>query len=169
MRPSYRAALGGISSALSLLFLVLAVYIPAGQLALYALSSVALLLPLKKGLYKTALLCYAAVSLLALLLTGNILYVVPYWLFFGLHPMVLSLLLKYKVNFILSEIIKLLFFNVVFFAAYQLSALFFLEGLENQLYIVLAAVGTAAFLVYDYLLTNIFQKSDRYMDRIFKT
>jgi len=170
LKRSYSAALGGISAALSLVFLLAAIYSPAGKLALYALSSVPLLMPLRKGMYGTAALVYAATGLLALLVSGNPLYVAPYWLLFGVHPLLIALPERFKLNAVITAAIKLIYFNLALLAAYKLSALFFIDlsAFENRFYGILALAASAAFMVYDFLITRIYKKSDKYIDRIIR-
>ena len=93
-----RVGLGGVSCALVVIFMVLSWWVPIGDLPLMALSSLMLLMPLKKGMFKTAGLCYVAVSLLTFLLTGYFVAIIPYLVFFVLYPIEISLFDRYRIH-----------------------------------------------------------------------
>ena len=124
MKRSYQVALGGVTCALGVIFMVLSYYFQIGDLPLMALSSLMLLMPLKKGMFKTAGLCYVAVSLLTFLLTGNFVAIIPYLVFFGLHPIEIALFDRYRVHRVLQALIKLIHCNAALFVIFTFTTIF---------------------------------------------
>ncbi len=164
MKKSYSIALAGVLGALALVFLTIAVHTPV-QLAFYALSGCMLLPLLYKKMWSAAALQLCAVSVLGLLISGgNPIAVAPYMLFFGPHPFVSMLLERTKLHPAAKWAVKLVFFNAVFFAAYKLAALFFID-FGDLMYPYAAALSTAAFVLYDVLLFRLVKRGAPYLDK----
>ena len=92
--PSRRLALGGIVTALSFLVLYAAAAAPAGRAGFYFLTALLPLLFLGEGLRGTALLSFAAVSVLGFFLLPNRIAVLPYVCFLGWYAIVRDALSK---------------------------------------------------------------------------
>jgi hypothetical protein len=168
MRQSKKIALSGISAALGSILLILARIAPTGKLSLFALSSLALALPLSKKIYGYAALTVLATAAIAFLF-GGVTYFVPYILGFGPHPIVNALLEKYSGRraFIIKTAAKTAYFVALLYLLYALAYVAQLFSVEIEFYI-LALIAAPVFAVYDYLLTALMKKTaflvNRYID-----
>ena len=156
-RTAHRISLTAMFASMSLLFLYLASVLPTMRIAMYFLSSVfvmGLVLEEEIGL---ALLMFASVSLLSLLLMPNLLRVVPYLLFFGHYGIG-----KYYIQIGIKDkavgyILKLLYYNAALALMYFLAREVLLQDVLNSgmalwLLVLLAEI---AFIIYDYLFTKV--------------
>lgn len=168
MKRSYQVALGGVTCALGVIFMVLSYYFQIGDLPLMALSSLMLLMPLKKGMFKTAGLCYVAVSLLTFLLTGYFVAIIPYLVFFGLHPIEIALFDRYRIHRVLQALIKLIHCNAALFVIFTFTTIFVTTGEGFPLW-AYYLVGNLTFFLYDWLIVRIYSKLNYYLDRIFRS
>ena len=71
MRDSKIIAVSGLTTALSLLFLILGVYIEVLDLSCLFMASLMMMVPLSKNSLKSSILCYLAVSILSLIFTAQ--------------------------------------------------------------------------------------------------
>ena len=85
-KNSYRVALGGLITALSILFLLMTGFIPFGTYALPTLAGAVLVAIVIEFGSKTALLTYMAVSLLAIFITPDREAALLFIMFFGYYP-----------------------------------------------------------------------------------
>ena len=109
---SYEIALSALATAIATIFLTVGVYSEILLFTGYLLSSVALMLPLAKQSYRGFALAYIATCLLSLLLNaGRFFDLLPFIMFFGLHPFVNELQLKIKINRWLACALKALWFD----------------------------------------------------------
>lgn len=165
---SRRIAFGGILTALCVVLIYLAAYMPSGKLGLYALASVTIAIAVVELDIKLGALVYAASTLLIFLLTGNINAVLLFTLFFGSYP-----LLKYYIekqrSAALEMLLKLAAFNLqallgffVFKLLFGISA-FNLASYSIWVLIGLMVFGQFVFLIYDYILSRLI---DYYINRI---
>ncbi len=150
-RNASRVALGGVLAALSLLLLYLAAMLPSGRIGMVAVAGLVPAAGVVSGGLATGFLCYGATGILAFLLIPDKGCALLYAVFFGLYPMVKSLierLRKLPAEFLL----KLVFFNIVLaILLFGFSAFLFPmipEFLHKTLPIFL--VGNVVFLIYDY-------------------
>ena len=110
---SYEIALSALATAIATIFLTVGVYSEILLFTGYLLSSVALMLPLAKQSYRGFALAYIATCLLSLLLNaGRFFDLLPFIMFFGLHPLVNELQLKTKINHWLACAVKAAWFDV---------------------------------------------------------
>lgn len=150
-------AVGAVLTALTLVVLLGACYVPTGRMGLVAAAG---LLPaaavISAGGIKAGLLCYGASGLLALLLLPDKGSALLYLLFFGLYPMVKSAAERLA-RVWQRWLVKLAFFygmlSVLWFLAGEV-LMPFLPGMLNSAPLVYGA-GTAAFVVYDYGFTKL--------------
>lgn len=102
----------------------------------------------KKGAFSV----YAVTSVLALILQGNKFTAVCYVLFFGIYPIIRSVLERPKRR-IFSVLLKLGYFSAAYTAIYFLSVkLLMLEGIAPMLspaFWITGALGVAAFFLLD--------------------
>ena len=151
-RTAHRISLAAMFASLSLLFLYLASVLPTMRIAMYFLSSVFVMGLVIEEEIGLAMLMYAAVSLLSLLLMPNILRVVPYVLFFG-HYGIGKYYIQTRIkDKVVAYVVKLLYYNLALVLIYLLARQILIEdvfaqGVPFWLFIVLAEV---AFVVYDF-------------------
>ena len=141
-----RVALVGVLTALSLAFLYLSAISPTARLGVTAIAGV---LVVSAGL-KAGFFCYGAAGLLGLLLVPDKANALLYLLFFGLWPMLKSLL-EHLPNRVLEWVCKLAVFNgIVAIFWFGLRELFlpFLPPILNKGWMIFAA-GSVAFVIYD--------------------
>lgn len=121
MKQSKLIALSAISAAFAVVLLALGAFIEVIDISCVMLAGLAIMLPLAKKSYIGAFLSYAASALLALILTSaRFTVIVPYAMFFGLHPIANALQEKYKINRIVAVIVKDVWFLLSMFVYYKL-------------------------------------------------
>lgn len=163
---SFEIALSGISCAIAVAVLPLGIMTGVGSLtaAGYCIAVLALMLPLAKQFYWGAFLSYVATCILTVVLgaVAQFWNLVPFIMFFGLHPIANTLQLKFKINRWLAYFIKALWFDATLIAGYYLVFGGLLGGnllpaevyeiINKYIFLLIFTVGTAAFFVYDYLI-----------------
>lgn len=87
---AYEIALSGLSAALSTVLLVIGTITPVLLFTAYLVSCVALMLPLSRGAYLGFLFAFFTTGILSLLFVGAgfLFELLPFLIFFGLHPLV---------------------------------------------------------------------------------
>lgn len=150
-KSASRVALGGVLAALSLLLLYLAAVMPSGRIGMVAIAGLVPAAGVVSGGLFTGFLSYGAAAVLAFLLLPDKGCALLYVIFFGLYPMVKSLIERLR-KLPLELLLKLVFFNIVLaILLFGFSAFLFPmlpEFLHNTLPVYL--VGNVVFLVYDY-------------------
>ena len=161
---SFEIALSGISCAVAVLFLALGIL--SGWLLAtgYFIGVVALMLPLSKQFYKGGFLAYAGTCVLTIIMGAAAKFwdLVPFIMFFGLHPLVNALQKKYKFNRWLALLIKAVWFDCTLIAGYFLiyggvmgGSLFpqnVYDVINKYVYLLIFTVGTFIFVLYDFLV-----------------
>ena len=145
-----RTALVGILAGMSLLFLYLSAVSPAAQLGIVAIAGLFPAGAVVSAGLGAGFFCYGAAGLLGLLLVPDKANALLYLLFFGLWPMVKSLLERLRSR-AAEWAGKLAVFNAVLTLCYVgLRELFlpFLPGMLTAAWMVYAA-GNVAFVIYD--------------------
>ncbi|MBQ9730260.1 MAG: hypothetical protein IJV80_05560 [Clostridia bacterium] len=152
---AYEIALSALSCALATILLTLGTYIPVLLFTGYLFGSIALMLPLAKGTYKGFVLAYLATVVLTLIFNGfNFFDVLPFAVFFGLHPLVNELQLKTKINVWLACFVKAVWFDGTMYLVWR----FIFESttaipfVDKYFIPILIVVGTAFFVFYDFTL-----------------
>ena len=157
---SRKVAFGGILTALCVVLIYLATYLPTGKLGLYALASVTIAIAVIELDVKFGTVVYTASSILIFLLTGNINTLLIFTLFFGSYP-----LLKYYIEKQRSAVVEMLLkfgvFNLLAVAGYFLFKLLLgvspinLSNLSLLISISLLFAIQIGFLIYDYILSRL--------------
>lgn len=160
---SFQIALSGISCAIAVAVLPLGIL--SGWLLAtgYFIAVIALMVPLSKQFFWGDFLAYLGTCILTLVLgaAGKFWDLVPFIMFFGLHPLINALQIRFKINRWLAYAIKAVWFDCTLIAGYFL--IYVIGGhslpaaLEQilfgwRLYVVAFTVGSAVFLGYDYLI-----------------
>ena len=111
---AHEVALAGISTAIATISLAVGNITAVLLFTGYLVASIALSLPLAKGSYVGYTLAYVATVLLTLLIIGTGGYFIdllPFILFFGLHPLLNELQVKYRIHRWLALIVKTVWFD----------------------------------------------------------
>jgi len=172
-----KVALGGVTAALSIIFMMLAgvtsTLVYAIPMFVGALLMV-LVIELGSG-FATAV--YVAVSVLSLLILGNKEAAVMYVGFFGYYPIIKSFLEKH-IKTLWCWIVKYIIFNVAMVVSYMAVTKIFMisfddiEAFGKWALPILLLAGNVVFAMYDVLLTRLvtiyFYKWQKYIKRMFK-
>ena len=129
----------------------------------YILGVIALMLPLSKQFFLGDFLAYIGTCILAIAMgvAAKFWDLVPFIMFFGLHPLVNALQIRFKINRWLALAIKAVWFDctliTAYFLIYALGGASLPQQIEDlvtgwRLYVIVFTLGTAIFVVYDYLI-----------------
>lgn len=161
---AFEIALSAISTAFAALGLLFGFFVPYMIATGYMIAVIAMMVPLSRQLYIGSFLAYIGTCILAVILgaVARIWDLLPFVIFFGLHPMANSLQIRFKVNRWLALAIKAVWFIGMLFAVYFMA----LRGLigthifqtdlykavQKYIYVLIPAAGAALFIIYDYLI-----------------
>ena len=150
---AHEVALAGISTAIATLFLAVGNLTAILLFTGYMVASIALSLPLVKGSYTGYALAYVATVLLTLIIIGTGGYFIdllPFILFFGLHPLVNELQIKFQINKWLASIVKAVWFDgailLFWWLIVQTTGVTWLDAYAVPIILV---GGTIVFFAYD--------------------
>ena len=166
---TFEIALSGISCAVAALALSLGIMTGLGALTAtgYLIAVIALMVPLSKQFFRGDFLAYVGTVILAVVLGAAVKFwdLVPFALFFGLHPLANALQIRFKINKWLALAIKAVWFDCTLIVGYYLvfggmlgGALFpeeVYEIINKYLFLLIFTVGTVGFFVYDYLIFKV--------------
>lgn len=165
---SRKIAFGGILTALCVVLIYLATYIPTGKLGLYALASVTIAIAVIELDVKLGAVVYAASTILIFLLTGSLNTVLLFILFFGSYP-----LLKYYIEKQRSVVVEMLLkfgvFNLLAITGFFIFKLLLgISPINLGVFSLWMQIGILfaiqiVFLIYDYILSRLI---DYYINRI---
>ena len=150
---AHQIALSALACALATIFLTLGLYVDVLLLTAYLLACVALMLPLSKNCYFGYALAYVATCILSFFFGASRFWeLLPFIMFFGLHPIVNELQLKIKINRWLACILKGLWFDgtlyVIWRFVYAMTTP--IPYLDKFIIPIILVVGTVFFIFYDY-------------------
>ena len=151
---AYEIALSALACAMATVFLTVGVYTEILLFTGYLFACIALMLPLSKQCYLGYTLAYIATCLLTLVFISFRFWdLLPFIMFFGLHPLINELQLKIKINRWVACAIKALWFDATMYLTWR-----FLFGMTTTVAFVdkfiipiILIGGTAFFVFYDYL------------------
>ena len=166
---TFEIALSGISCAVAALALSLGIMTGLGALTAtgYLIAVIALKVPLSKQFFRGDFLAYVGTVILAVVLGAAVKFwdLVPFALFFGLHPLANALQIRFKINKWLALAIKAVWFDCTLIVGYYLvfggmlgGALFpeeVYEIINKYIFLLIFTVGTVGFFVYDYLIFKV--------------
>lgn len=154
---TYEIALSAIACAVAVGFLMLGSLTQFLLATGYLVAAFAIMVPLGKNFTWGAALCALAAGLLAL--PVSLWRVVPYFVFFGLHPIVNYLQRRYVKRrwvHIVVELVKTVWFVLAMWLSYYvltaMAGMVFSEWIEELFYYVLFLGGPVFFWVYDALM-----------------
>ncbi len=152
---AYEIALAALACALSTLFLTLGVYSGFFLFTAYIAASIALMLPLCQQSWRGFIFAYVATCLLSLLFASFRFWeLIPFAMFFGLHPLVNELQLKTKINRWIACFAKALWFDGSLYLTWKVifSITTSIPFIDKYILLIILVVGTAVFIAYDYFM-----------------
>ena len=161
---SFEIALSAISCAVAVVLLIVGLFSGYLLASGYLFAMIALMVPLSKQFYWGGALAYLGTVILAIVLgaVAQFWKVVPFIMFFGLHPLVNSLQLKFNINKWLALAVKTVWFDFTLWVAYILvfggviggasADNSFYKFLNDYVYWFIFVGGTLVFFPYDYLV-----------------
>lgn len=161
---SFEIALSAISCAVAVAFLALGILSGILTATGYFVGIIALMVPLSKQFYRGDFLAYVGTCVLTLVLgaVAEFWDLVPFIMFFGLHPLVNALQIRFHVNKWLALVVKAVWFDCTLIVGYLLvfggviGGVFLpqevFDFVNRYVYVLIFTVGSVAFFVYDYLI-----------------
>ena len=152
---AYEIALSALSCAMATILLTIGVYSEILLFTGYLFSCIALMLPLAKGSYRGYILAYIATCLLSFLFNpARIVDILPFVMFFGLHPLINELQLKIKINRWVACAVKALWFDFTMFIIWKVlfMATTTVPFVDRYFLPILLVLGSAFFVFYDYVM-----------------
>lgn len=159
---SFEIALSAISCALAIIFLLLGTL--SGWLLAtgYIMAQICLMIPLSKGFYVGDVLAYIGTCILTILLgaIGQAWLLVPFIMFFGLHPLINALQLRFNINKWIAYIVKAIWFDFSLWVMYILvfgssigdPSIEIYHIINDYILVFIFVGGTIIFFVYDYIM-----------------
>lgn len=152
---SHEIALSALACAIATVLLTVGVYSEILLFTGYLFGCIALMMPLAKKSYIGYALAYVGTCVLSLIFNvARFWDLLPFILFFGLHPLVNELQLRTKINRWLACGIKALWFDGTMFIIWK-----FVFGMttsiafvDKYIWLILLVGGTAFFVAYDYVM-----------------
>ena len=151
---SYEIALSALACAIATIFLTVGVYSEVLLFTGYLLSCVALMLPLAKQSFRGYVLAYIATCILALIFNASRFWdLLPFIMFFGLHPLVNELQLKIKINRWVACAIKALWFDLTMYLIWRFvfAMTTTIPLIDEYILPIILVAGSAFFVFYDYV------------------
>ncbi|MBT3320438.1 MAG: hypothetical protein HN948_02600 [Clostridia bacterium] len=111
-----------------------------------------------------SVMAFVACALLSLAASGfNIVFMLPYIIFFGAYPIANYIEAKYKVNKVLMIVITCVWFDASLYAFYLFTKLFVtqIEWINDYIILIIATLGTIAFFGYRIMMQRLQRKIDR--------
>ena len=160
---SFVIALSAFSVAVAVVVLLVGVWSDIMLSTGYLFAMIALMVPLSKQFYRGGALAYFGTVILAIVLGAAARFwdLVPFIMFFGLHPLINSLQLKFNINKWIALAVKTVWFDFTLWVAYILIFGGVLGGTEGNafydfvnryIYLFIFVGGTLIFFPYDYLM-----------------
>ena len=151
---SYEIALSALACAIATIFLTVGVYSEVLLFTGYLLSCVALMLPLAKQSFRGYVLAYIATCILAFIFNASRFWdLLPFIMFFGLHPLVNELQLKIKINRWVACAIKALWFDLTMYLIWRFvfAMTTTIPLIDEYILPIILVAGSAFFVFYDYV------------------
>ena len=174
---SFKVALGGVISALSIVLMFMTGVIATLTYAIPAIAGALLILIVIEISPKFATSVYIAVSILSLLVVADKEAAVMYAMFFGYYPILKGIIEK-KLNGVLEWIVKYVIFNISVISAYFVVSKIFMITFEDVDFLgkfalpILLVVCNIVFALYDIALTRLLSSYiynwRKYIKRVFK-
>ena len=169
-KTAYALALAGISAALALLFVWLGVVVRYVTVAMFAAAGVAVMAPVTKRYYASAVFAYVVSAGLGFLV-GDVTAVAGYALYFGPMALISAVMWEKKVKWYISYPVKIVFINGALAALY-----FGLQAIEVLApdvaayfdYWAIALLGTIALLLIDLLMNYVYRTMRKVLAKVIR-
>ena len=152
---AYEIALSALSCAISTILLTVGMYSELLLFTGYLLGCIALMMPLAKKSYRGYVLAYLSTCILTFIFTpAHLFELLPFIMFFGLHPLINELQLKTKINRWLACGIKALWFDGTMYFVWRVvfKMTTTLSFVDAYILPIILIGGTLFFIVYDYVM-----------------
>lgn len=152
---AYEIALSALSCAIATIFLTVGAYSSVLLFTGYLMACVALMLPLAKKSYRGYTLAYLATCLLAFIFNaGRFWDLIPFALFFGLHPLVNELQLRTRINRWVACAVKAAWFDGTMYLVWRFvfAMTTTIPLVDKYIIPIILIGGTAFFVAYDYIM-----------------
>lgn len=152
---AYEIALSALSCALATILLTVGVYSAVLLFTGYLLACASLMLPLAKKSYVGYVLSYIATVILSLIFNASRFFdLLPFIMFFGLHPLINELQLKIKINRWLACGVKALWFDATMYVIWRFvfEMTTTIPLVDQYVLPMILIFGTAFFVFYDYTM-----------------
>ena len=152
---SYEIALSALSCAVATILLTVGVYSELLLFTGYLFACIALMLPLAKQSFRGFALSYIATCILAFIFNASRFWdLLPFIMFFGLHPLVNELQLKTKLNRWVACFLKALWFDGTMYVVWRFvfSMATTIAFVDKFIIPIILIAGTLFFVAYDYLM-----------------
>lgn len=159
----YRYALAGLGTALSILFITLAFYIKNLSLSFNILASVGIMLPLTKNYYKEGILSSVASSVIGFFIVN--IHIISFIVACSFYIVFTIFYYNRNYNKYLGYSIKFVYSVLIFYILYKLTNLIAINFDKFPkigslapiwIYLLLNLVFSIAFLVYDFIIIQVF-------------
>lgn len=152
---AYEIALSALACALATIFMTVGVYSEILLFTGYLFASIALMLPLSKKCWWGYVLAYIATCILTVLFaTSKFWDLLPFIMFFGLHPLVNELQLKTRINRWIACGIKAIWFDGMAYLVWRfvMDMTTSIAFVDKYVIPIILVVGTLFFVFYDYVM-----------------
>lgn len=160
MNRNREIAIAGITTALALVFSLLAVYVDFLTASFSVLSALVMMLPIAKGRYLGVGLSYVATSLLLMLFASPLLSL-PFIVVFGGYTVFTTITADKKIKPYIAYPVKVIWINGALALFYLATDFFFIDfdklGFTLN-YFPLALIVTVIGLLYDFCLIVVYKK-----------
>lgn len=167
--PAYEIALSALACALATTLMTVGVYSSIFLFTGYLFACVALMLPLAKKSYIGYFLAYVATCLFSLIFCSAFFFdVLPFIMFFGLHPLVNELQLKTKINTWVACLIKAAWFDCTMYVIWRFvfDMTTTITFVDQFIIPIIFIGGTLFFIAYDYVMFKSRILVNRLVERI---
>ena len=150
---AYEIALSALACAFVVICLTVGSYSEVMLFSGYLFAAIALMLPLSKQSFKGYALAYVGGTILAFVFNAARFWdILPFVLFFGLHPLVNELQLRTKINTWVACFVKALWFDGTMYLIWRFvfGMTTNLDLVDKYVELVILIFGTAFFVFYDY-------------------
>ncbi len=158
------AAFGALGAALGTVFLTIGAYTGLGEFFWYFIASVCVMITFHNRSLFGSIMSFAACAVLSLLTSGfNIVFLLPYFVFFGAYPIANYIETRYKVNKVLMIVITCIWFDGALYVFYLFTKLFVtqIDFINDYILPIIAVGGTIVFFLYRTMMRRLQQKIDR--------
>ncbi len=154
-------AYAAVSAALGTIMLTAGAYTGLGEFFWYFAAGVCVMITFPLKSLAGSFLSFVVCAILSLLTTGfNVIFLLPYFVFFGAYPVSLYIEERYNANKWLMIAITLIWFNASLYVMYLFTKLFVPETdfIKDNIFIFLFTGGTLIFFLYRFVMKRIQSK-----------